>query len=169
MSAYPIPFEDMICPEPTTGCWLYTGGLDVFGYGKVNYARYHEHLAHRVAWRMAKGDPAGDKCVLHRCDTPACVNPDHLFLGTRQDNNADMVRKGRQRSLPWAENIRSKDPSLSARGERNGWAVLTDDLVRDIRRQAAAGVSRVAIARQIGVTPECVGLVANRRTWRHVV
>lgn len=81
-------------PEPNTGCWLWCGYLD-----KVGYARTARGRAHRVFYRHHKGDIPDGMSVLHRCDTPACVNPDHLFLGDTVTNVRDMMTKGRHRSV----------------------------------------------------------------------
>lgn len=80
----------------TDGCWEWTGSRDRKGYGKIakGGAPTIPLLAHRVSWAIHHGDP-GDLCVLHRCDNPPCVRPDHLFLGTIADNNRDMTQKGR--------------------------------------------------------------------------
>lgn len=85
-------FEEKYTPEPNTGCWLWMGGVGGGGYGTFHYDS--ERLAHRVSYLMHRGT-IGDLCVLHVCDVPLCVNPDHLFLGTYVDNAVDCLRKGR--------------------------------------------------------------------------
>lgn len=94
-------FEEKYCPEPNTGCWLWTAALNNKGYGKIgayrSKGRYDWMLAHRASWFLFKGQLSDEMCVLHKCDTPACVNPDHLFLGTKGDNIRDAVHKGRDK------------------------------------------------------------------------
>jgi hypothetical protein len=78
------------------GCLIFTGSKDAKGYGQVTCMDAGRPLkAHRVAWESTVGPIPDGLCVLHRCDNPACVNPDHLFLGTVGDNNTDMTAKGR--------------------------------------------------------------------------
>jgi HNH endonuclease len=77
------------------GCWEWQGYRDRKGYGRIGGGK-DSQLVHRLSWSLHHGDP-GELCVLHHCDNPPCVNPDHLFLGTIQDNNADMIAKGRRR------------------------------------------------------------------------
>ncbi len=84
-------------PDPTTGCLLYMGCTDTKGYGKFSVAHQRWRFAHRVAWELVHGSVPEGLFVLHRCDTPACVEVNHLFLGTLQDNAADMVAKKRHR------------------------------------------------------------------------
>lgn len=83
-------------------CIEHKGHRDSFGYGKVQKKFQDEYyfLAHRYAWAVANKKHPGDLCVLHRCDNPSCINVAHLFLGTRTDNNADMVAKGRNYITP---------------------------------------------------------------------
>lgn len=75
-------------------CWIWRGARLPRGYGHITW-RMKTESAHRVAWRIAFGDIPGDLHVLHRCDNPSCVNPNHLWLGTASDNIKDGVRKGR--------------------------------------------------------------------------
>ena len=87
-------FEAKISPEPMSGCWLWTASTDGGGYGHI---RINKQLlkAPRVSYELFKGIIPPGLCVCHKCDTPACVNPDHLFLGTQKANAIDKVRKGR--------------------------------------------------------------------------
>lgn len=100
----------------TEGCWLWLGAPTTVGYGLI-WANRRNWFAHRLSWQFHCGPiPEGDgyhgMCVLHHCDTPLCVRPDHLFLGA--DNNADMMMKGRQVSGL------KLHPERAASGNRNG-------------------------------------------------
>lgn len=86
--------ESRSIPDPSSGCWLWQHGRDSHGYGNAWHGGKH-HGAHRVSWELANGPIPDGLCVCHKCDTPACVNPDHLFLGTHKDNAQDRDRKGR--------------------------------------------------------------------------
>lgn len=113
--------EQRIAPDLNSGCWLWTGNTHPTGYGVIGVRKRDKlknTFAHRASWFAHKGQDPGRLKVCHRCDTPACVNPDHLFLGTQKDNLRDMYAKGR----------------LVNRGSANGSAKLTDDQVRAIRR-----------------------------------
>lgn len=138
----------------TETCWLWTGATNHAGYGWVNRGVRGEQpmLAHRFTFEEAHGPIPLGLGVLHRCDTPACVRPEHLFLGTQADNTADMVAKGRQR-----------------RGERRPGAKLTDAGVREARqRYAAGGVSILALAREYGVDGTVMWDVIKGTRWKHV-
>lgn len=81
---------------PCGDCHIWIGSLNNKGYGQLQLGRVlGMRYAHRISWVMANGDLPSEILVLHRCDEPRCVNPEHLFLGTAKDNTADMVRKGR--------------------------------------------------------------------------
>ncbi len=90
--------------------------------------------------------------VLHRCDNPRCIALDHPFLGTNQDNVDDKVRKGRH-----------------AFGERNGRAGLTEDDVRQIRRDYARGERQVDLAKRFSVHQTHISLIVTRKEWAHVI
>lgn len=94
-------FDNFYIPEPNTGCWLWIGAIEKWGYGKItiheNGKRFQEKV-HRTSYRIFKGTIPHGLFVLHKCDVRCCVNPDHLFLGTLRDNSQDMIRKGRHRN-----------------------------------------------------------------------
>ncbi len=86
--------EYLSIPEPNSGCFLWLGSVTDFGYAKVNWFGTYD-CAHRWAWRAAHGEIPEGLQVLHKCDVPSCVNPNHLFLGTHADNMRDKALKGR--------------------------------------------------------------------------
>lgn len=141
------------------GCWEYQGYIRSNGYGqfKINcrgaspYKR--NFLAHRVSYAFHYGIDPGESLVCHRCDNPACINPEHLFLGTTADNSADMVAKGR---------------SVNQTGARNHAAKLTEDAAREIIRQLQAGRNNTAIAAETGVTHSLVSLIRRGKAWQEV-
>ena len=107
-------FDDKVLVDGSSGCWVWTGNKNAKGYGVTNnwirgvrYGRPGQRmLAHRAAWIFYKGEiPAGEghhgTVVMHKCDNPACINPEHLRLGTQSDNVKDMVEKGRKVVGEW--------------------------------------------------------------------
>ena len=97
-------FADRVEKIPFHACWEWTGSLTDNGYGRVySYRRRGRGpevsvVAHRLSWEFYRGAIPEGSCVLHHCDNKTCVNPDHLFLGTRTDNALDRDKKGRQRT-----------------------------------------------------------------------
>lgn len=86
----------------TADCWSWTGYRDANGYGRLT-VNHNAVLAHRLSWEIFCGPIPEDKRVLHHCDNPSCVRPDHLFLGTQVDNITDTVMKGRYHQRFWAQ------------------------------------------------------------------
>lgn len=149
-------FMGKASPEPMSGCWLWTGApVDRKSeYGRFAFAGTQER-AHRVSWFMHHGPIPSGLHVLHRCDNPACVNPDHLFLGTNEDNVADRVAKGRS---GWQ----------ARKGEAHPMRKLTEQQVRSIRRRCARGERGSDLAREYGLNRATVSEIVSRRKWRHV-
>jgi hypothetical protein len=106
-------FEAKWTPEPNSGCWLWVARVNGKGYGTISLGRDGdgEEMAHRVSWMLYRGPIPAGLHVLHKCDVRACVNPNHLFVGTNADNMADRNAKGRQ-SGPRGPR-RSRQQSLS--------------------------------------------------------
>jgi hypothetical protein len=129
-------------------CWVWISGVTRGGYGIVTIRNGSTMRAHRASWLLANGDP-GDLHVLHRCDNPPCVRPDHLFLGTNADNIADRAAKGR-----------------TLRGESHPGSVLTESAVATIRRRLAAGDRMKDIALDCQVSDTAIGDIAHGRTWK---
>lgn len=147
------PLEDRFWAKvnKTDGCWLWTGFLGQNGYGRISRGgRYgKDDGAHRISWELHFGPIPDDMWVCHHCDNPACVRPDHLFLGRARDNVADKIRKGR-----------------SSMGHRNAGAKLTQEDVESIRHLAAAGVPQVTIAAKFGVSRSTVSAVVLRQRYQ---
>jgi len=88
-------FEEKFIPEPNSGCWIWNAGfLGTSGYGSFS-VKNKTYLAHRISFQIYNGEIAKGMCVMHSCDTPCCVNPRHLKLGTLKDNSQDKMMKGR--------------------------------------------------------------------------
>lgn len=138
-------------------CWTWTGHRIKRGYGQFSLTvaepkvRRSPVKAHRYSWQLHHGQIPKEMWVLHRCDNPPCVRPDHLFLGTSLDNIADKVRKGRQ-----------------AKGEGLRVNKITEEDVRDIRRRYAAGEYQRVIGEDYGIRQTAVSAIVLKQTWRHV-
>jgi len=142
-------FESKYVPEPNSGCWLWDAGINSKGYGQIRDGK-RMRLAHRLSFEFYKGEFPADSDILHHCDMPLCVNPDHLFLGTHQDNMSDMKNKGRARTCKGETHKRSK---------------LTDDLVRQIRQSKE---KNKIWAEKLGVSSALIGMVKRRTIWKHI-
>jgi hypothetical protein len=140
-------FEARYIPVPFSGCWLWTGDL-----GSNDYARFNNRLANRISWELFRGTIPSGMCVLHRCDVPQCVNPDHLFIGSHAENMRDMGDKGRARPP-------------QTQGAKNGRARLTENDVIAIR---ASKLLQRELAEIYGLTTSYVSEIQTRTAWRHI-
>jgi hypothetical protein len=141
------------------GCWLWAGAVLHTGYGAFRL-NGETTRAHRKAWELANGPVPDGLCVCHRCDVRLCCRPSHLFLGSYADNNADMAGKGR-----------SRNGAGQVFGSRHGMAKLTEDRVREIRRQYALDGGRgaaTALAAEFNVSHKTITQVVRRAIWTHV-
>ena len=142
-------FDAKWMPEPSTGCFLWLGLRNEHGYGRFRVGG-RLVLSHRFAWERSNGRTADGQVVRHRCDTPACVNPDHLIAGSIADNVRDRDERGR-----------------TARGRHNGRAELNEEAVREIRRRLL-GESQASIAHRYGVNARVIFDIKHGRLWGHV-
>ena len=141
-------------------CWMWIGSRNPQGYGHIKtgsrLTKAKTELAHRVAWELERGVIPEGLCVCHKCDNPSCVRVEHMFLGTRADNNHDMDAKGRR-------------VTLAPKGERHGAARLTE---RDVELMRLAyetlPVSQLDIANAWGISKVGAHAVLRYQTWRHV-
>jgi hypothetical protein len=159
--------------DKSTGCWLWTGAINPKGYAKMRFEGRAVD-AHRVSWNLHRGSIPDGLFVLHRCDVRHCVNPEHLFLGTHQDNMDDMQAKGRHRCNPttgerhWSR-LRPKDFHESRAGERNGRAKLSAADVIRIRESFRAGDTTVAeLAREFGIGWSQTKRIIDGEVWKDV-
>ena len=147
-------FSAKVIPEPNSGCWLWSGAVNSSGYGSFLMAG-KTSKAHRTSYRFYVGPIPNGLHVLHRCDNRICVNPDHLFVGTRFDNMRDMVRKKRLRGASLTKQF----------GEANGSSVLTSDDVLNIR---ASATTSTLLAAKYSVSDSLISLIRSRKIWTHI-
>ncbi len=143
----------------SSGCFEWRGACNEHGYGVLGRGRRGQGniKAHRLAYELFHAvELSSSICVCHRCDNPRCVNPQHLFLGTQQENLSDMFQKGRNAS----------PPLLS--GDRNPKAKLDDASVHRVFALRARGFTTYRIADDLGVSRPAICSVLKKKTWRHV-
>ena len=154
-----------------TGCWFWTGCCNRSGYGMITISSKLCKIVsyvHRVMWEEKFGKIPDGLYVCHHCDNPPCINPDHLFLGTHQDNMDDGKKKGRFAS--GERHYQFGHPERFFRGENNGMSKLTEQDVRDIRRKfKVPGILLRHLAEEYKVHLRTIQNVVNYNTWKHVV
>jgi hypothetical protein len=160
------PLADRFWPmvRKSETCWLWTGARSTNGYGRILSTDGRMIGAHRAAWLLTFGEIPSDMEVCHHCDVRLCVRPDHLFLGTQQDNMTDAVNK--QRMAAGDRHGMRTRPDRRPRGERHGMAKLTAEKVREMRAlYLAGGVSQVALGAQFDVHQMTVSRIVRGLYW----
>lgn len=133
-----IPFD-----ATNNECWLWKGASKN-GYGVIWQDGKHKY-AHQVSYLLYKGD-INDKCVCHTCDNPLCINPNHLSLGSHQENMMDMVRKGRK-----------------LKGEKSPKCRFSFEQIQSVRQDFKAGISARNLASKLGCTTRFIYHVVNKK------
>lgn len=134
-------------PIPECGCILWTAAVNNNGYGVLGKKRGLNY-AHRISYEIHVGTIPDGMHILHKCDTPRCINPNHMSLGTHQDNMADMVKKSRH-----------------VHGERAWKSKVTSEQVLAIRSSTK---TRKELAEQYGMTEGGIGCILRRENWKHI-
>ena len=151
-------FEAKYIPEPNSGCWLWVGATGTYGYGNVT-VKQESIQAHRLSYLLFKGKIPKGMWVLHKCDVRLCVNPNHLFIGTRQDNMDDMVKKNRQfcGERPYAK------------GSKNTQSKLTEKKVIKVRKMyKSSNFTMKELSEKFYVSKSVIHAVIHYITWKHI-
>lgn len=135
--------------DPNSGCWLYEGRVNKYGYGKIGGRKRITYATHRVSYQHYVGTIPEGMLVCHKCDTPSCCNPNHLFLGSNADNVADRTSKRRD-----------------ARGSGHGMALLDEGKATEIFGHLMAGDTLASIAKRYGVSISTINAMKRGRTWQ---
>ena len=160
-------------------CWIWIGSrLKSGGYGQISAGRRGQPplRAHCLSWQFSYGEIPRGLCVLHRCDNPPCVNPEHLFLGTRDDNAKDMAAKGRSGAHQHPDRLSRGDgnglrkhPESVLRGSRAANAKLNEECIKVIRYMKTKSVSNERLAKVYRISETTVARIVNLQSWAHVV
>lgn len=134
-------------------CWNWNGSKFWFGHGRICWNNKILY-SHRVSWEIEHcAQVPNGLCVLHNCDNPSCVNPRHLFLGTKKENNLDRDRKGRQ---------------VASRGEKHGMAKLSNSDVNKIRLLVSSGETCSSVDKKFNISQGYSWKISSRKNWKHV-
>ena len=146
----------------TGTCWLWESTLTRGGYGRFYVGSEGKRFgrAHRVSWEIHRGPIPEGLCVLHKCDIPPCVRPEHLFLGDKKENMQDAARKGRLNA--------QKHPERCARGESHGSAKLSNRDVLEIRGLPDSDYDRRTLAKKFRVSTISISRARNSSSWKHL-
>jgi len=149
-----ITFWQRVDRRAPDECWEWRGCRTKGNYGRASWYGHNGKRmrgAHRVAFLITHGVDPGPLQVCHKCDNPPCCNPNHLFLGTQEENHADKARKGR-----------------SPKGSRNWMSNISERHVLEIRQLRKDGLTNQQIARRFACSPSTISHICTGRTWKHV-
>jgi len=142
-------------------CWVWQRQVRKnFPHGVTSFrfnGRETKHQAHRVAYILWKGKIPESLFVLHQCDNPRCINPDHLHLGTQKDNIREMRERGR-----------AKDETRGSKGEKHHKSKLKDEDILKIRKLRSEGYTGTKLAQMFGVTNPMIYYICNNKNWNHI-
>jgi hypothetical protein len=144
------------------GCWEWIGTKIKSGYGHISI-KSKLYLAHRLSYEIHHGVFDKKLDVLHRCDNPSCVNPDHLWLGTDKDNSLDCRMKGRDTCFKKGQKTLTDN-----RGTKSKKAKLTEDNVKDIKIRLNEEQTIASIARFYCISPSIISGIKHGYRWAHV-
>lgn len=142
-----IPWDRI---RKTRSCWLWTGRVDRWGYGKLNQ-QGKTVSAHRAVWKELVGPITPGVFLCHTCDRPNCVKPAHLYEGSQRTNMDDMIRRGR-----------------STKGERHPMVRLSEKQAKEILRRGKAGERQSLIAAEFGISSVQVNRIVTGQRWGHL-
>jgi len=144
--------KEIAWEEDENGCWICTSHtVNKYGYPRFRY-KGKMKLVHRYMYERKYGEAPEDLLVCHKCDNRVCINLDHLFLGTNQDNMTDMCLKNRQNKI---------------KGEKHYKSKLTEEQVREIRF-SSKGIYQDDLAKKYNVSQSVIGYIINNKIWKHV-
>lgn len=150
--------HEQLMPITETGCWIFLGTVDSEGYGRLGSGGRHGKVvrAHRASYELHHGAIPPGMVVLHACDVTGCCNPDHLRLGSQDDNMKDMVNKKR-------------GVAPHHRGEANGRSRLSPAQVADIRARYATGAeTQQCLAAAYGMSRSAISSLVRGASWGHI-
>ncbi len=150
-------------------CWLWTRSIGRWGYGTARFNGIHQN-AHRIAWQLTNGSIPPDRVVCHACDNRRCVNPAHLWIGTQLENMRDAWQKGRRdATCKGVGHWRIRMPEKVARGTSHYLTKLTEEDIRTIRSDRAAGTPLATLGARYGLTKDAIWRIVKRKNWAHIV
>ena len=133
---------------PESGCWIWNGSVTNHGYGRLTFGAKQVISAHRASYEHKHGSIPAGMLALHHCDVKCCVNPDHIFLGSQQDNMTDKVCKNRQ-----------------AKGNKHGQAKLTEQQAREAKFGTATPME---LAKQFNCSATMIRQIRGGLYWKHL-